>query len=103
MLKCFTGLGQAIVGSVYTAFFTEHTDYYFFFLMACSTVVGLLSVAFIRLPPYHLTEYQQKHLPEDERKCLTNTKTQYLKQDPPAMCFRYGYAVLLFIIIYLFI
>lgn len=57
IIKSFIGIGQAIAGSMYTAFFDRHVNYYFFFLMAVTAVIELLAVAFMRLPDYHLINY----------------------------------------------
>ncbi|EPY37044.1 hypothetical protein STCU_00253 [Strigomonas culicis] len=101
MLKTFTGLGQALVGTIYIGFFAKETDRYFFFLAASAVAVGVLSMLFLRLPPYHLTGYQMSHLSLEEKAARERTKAQYLAQKPPMWRFIWGFALIGFFTIYL--
>ncbi|KAK7194132.1 Protein Associated with Differentiation [Novymonas esmeraldas] len=101
LLKVFAGLGSAIVGSLKSGFFTTHVDYYYYFLLSFASVMGLLLIAFMRLPEYHLTGYEMSHLDAAEIQERLATKTQYLKQKPPMRRFAYAFVVLVLLIIYL--
>jgi MFS family permease len=101
LLKVFAGLGSAIVGSLKSGFFTTHVDWYYYFLLSFATFVGVLLIAFMRLPEYHLTGYEVAHLSVAEQEARLATKTQYLKQKPPMRRFAYAFVVLVLLIIYL--
>uniref|UniRef100_A0A0A9WUS9 Oxalate:formate antiporter n=2 Tax=Lygus hesperus TaxID=30085 RepID=A0A0A9WUS9_LYGHE len=101
LLKTFTGLGSAIVGALYIAFFNTRVDNYLFFLAAIGGVTGICAIAFMHLPSYHLTNYQLLHMEEDEKRVRLARKTQYLKQNPPLACFIYGFALITFLIVFL--
>lgn len=100
LLKVFAGLGSAIVGSLKSGFFGTHVDWYYYFLLAFSAVMGIL-IIFMRLPEYHLTGYEMTHLSDAEKEERLATKTQYLKQKPPMRRFAYAFVVLVLLIIYL--
>ncbi|KPA76997.1 putative protein associated with differentiation 4 [Leptomonas pyrrhocoris] len=101
LLKVFAGLGAAIVGSLKSGFFTTHVDWYYYFLLGFSTFMGVLLIAFMRLPAYHLTGYELSHLSIAEQDERMATKTQYLRQKPPTRRFAYAFVVLVLLIIYL--
>lgn len=101
LLKTFIGLGSAIIGSMYAGYFGSATSSFFYFLMAWAVIVGTLGIVFLRLPEYHLTQYEESHLSEEEKERRLETKTQYLRQKPPMWRFYYGFALLVTLIIYL--
>jgi hypothetical protein len=101
LLKTFTGLGSALVACLYSGFFNSDPEKHFFFLFALSIVVGGLCITFLRLPEYHLTQYQQSHLPMEERQRRENTKAQFLRQKAPLWRFIYGFVILIVMIIFL--
>lgn len=101
LLKTYTGLGSAIVGCIYLAFFDKKPDQYFFFLMAYTVVIGVLYLIFMRLPPYHLTHFQLRRLSEEKKADLLATKAQYLRQEPPIYRFYIGIAYMVFLICFL--
>ncbi|KAL7700286.1 protein associated with differentiation 4 [Lotmaria passim] len=101
LLKVFAGLGSAIVGSLKSGFFMAHVDWYYYFLLAFASFMGILLIAFMRLPEYHLTGYEISHLTAAEQNERLATKTQYLKQKPPLRRFAYAFVVLVLLIIYL--
>ena len=101
LLKTFTGLGSALVACLYAGYFNSDPKKHFFFLFALSIVVGGFCIAFLRLPSYHLTQYEQKHLPIEERQRRENTKAQYLRQKVPLWRFVFGFVILIILIIFL--
>ncbi|KAK7196694.1 Protein Associated with Differentiation [Novymonas esmeraldas] len=101
LLKTFIGLGSAIVGSMYQGYFGGAAQHFFYFLMAWAIIVGILGIIFLRLPPYHLTGYEESHLSEQEKEERLATKSQYLKQQPPMWRFYYGFALMIVLIIFL--
>ncbi|RHW71670.1 Protein Associated with Differentiation [Trypanosoma brucei equiperdum] len=101
IVKTFTGLGSAIVGSIQLAFFSKSVANYFFFLMSFSLVVGTLAVVFMNLPPFHLTGYQKTHLDEEEKAQRLARKGVYLKQKAPMWRFVHGFAILVTLIVFL--
>ncbi|AAZ12664.1 hypothetical protein, conserved [Trypanosoma brucei brucei TREU927] len=101
IMKTFTGLGSAIVGCIRLGFLSQSTSAYFYFLMSFALAAGILAIAFLRLPPFHLTGYQEKHLDEEEKAQLRVTKGVYLKQKAPMWRFVYGFAILLILIVFL--
>ncbi|ORC84510.1 uncharacterized protein TM35_000441660, partial [Trypanosoma theileri] len=88
--KTFNGLGSPIVGTIQLAFFDNHPDHFFYFLMVLVVVVSLSCMYFLRLPPYHLTGYQQSHLSEQEKTKRLATRAQYLRQKTPVPRFLVG-------------
>ncbi|CBH12803.1 hypothetical protein, conserved [Trypanosoma brucei gambiense DAL972] len=100
-MKTTTGLGSAILGSIRLAFFSGNTSAYFYFLMSWALAAGILALTFVRLPPFHLTGYQEKHLDEEEKAQLRMTKTVYLKQKAPMWRFVHGFAILVTLIVFL--
>ncbi|KPA76999.1 putative protein associated with differentiation 4 [Leptomonas pyrrhocoris] len=101
LLKTFTGLGSALVACLYAGYFHSDPEKHFFFLFALALVVGVLCMVFLRLPEYHLTQYQLSHLPIEERQRRENTKAQYLRQKPPIWRFVYGFVILIVLIVFL--
>ncbi|ORC88540.1 uncharacterized protein TM35_000161780 [Trypanosoma theileri] len=99
--KTFTGLGTAIIGSIQLGFFEGRQDRYFFFLMAFSLVVGILCFFIIQLPPYHLTDYEKKHLSLEVKKERLSTRSLYLTQKPPRIRFIFGVVLAIILMIYL--
>ncbi|KAK7194136.1 Protein Associated with Differentiation [Novymonas esmeraldas] len=101
LLKTFTGLGSAIVACMYAGFFNSDPEKHFFFLFAIGIVVGGLCIAFLRLPPYHLTQLEERRLSEEEKERRVVTKAQYLRQEAPLRRFVWGFIILIVLIIYL--
>ncbi|KAG5510431.1 hypothetical protein GH5_06630 [Leishmania sp. Ghana 2012 LV757] len=101
LLKTLMGLGSAIIGSMRTGFFLNAPANYFYFLMGMVLVIGLSCVAVLRLPSYHLTGYQQRHL-SDEQKAVRGARVAaYLTQEPPMWRFYLSIAVVLVLVVYL--
>ncbi|EPY23037.1 hypothetical protein STCU_07921 [Strigomonas culicis] len=100
LLKSFTGLGTAIFGSIRSGFLTR-PDHFFYFLAAYSGAVGTVLLLFLRLPPYHLTDWEKRRLPMEKKQLLIERRTQYLRQKPPTWRFIVGYVILITLIIYL--
>ncbi|CAD2222847.1 Major Facilitator Superfamily/Nodulin-like, putative [Angomonas deanei] len=101
LLKTFTGLGQALVGTMYIGYFSKKPDIYFFFLMAFAIVVGILAIIFLRLPAYHMTGYEMKKLSTEEKEKREKTKAQFLRQKPPMWRFAWGFTIIIILIIFL--
>ncbi|CAD2215098.1 hypothetical protein AGDE_12704 [Angomonas deanei] len=101
LLKTYVGLGSSIVGAIQLAFFAERIDHFFYFLMAYAIVAGGLIICFTRLPPYHLTGYEMKHLSPEVRSERERTKAVYLRTRPPMGRFAYGYVIIVILIIFL--
>ncbi|KAG5483556.1 hypothetical protein CUR178_07878 [Leishmania enriettii] len=101
LLKTFIGLGSAIVGSMYQGFFGGEVQNFFYFLMAWGIVAGVLGIIFLRLPPYHLTGYQELHLSAEEKEQRLVSKAQFLKQRPPMWRFYYGFCLIVALIAFL--
>ncbi|AAZ12933.1 hypothetical protein, conserved [Trypanosoma brucei brucei TREU927] len=101
MLKTLNGLGAAIVGSVRLAFFSENTSAYFYFLMTLVIVIGTLATAYVRLPSYHLTGYEENHLSEEEKVKRLMRKAVYLRQKAPTWRFVHGFVILIALIVFL--
>ncbi|KEG13179.1 hypothetical protein DQ04_01171120 [Trypanosoma grayi] len=101
ILKSFTGLGAAIVGSIQLAFFDGKPDQYFYFLMALVFAVGAVSFFFLRLPSYHLTGYEQNHLSIEEKERKLARRAVYLRQNPPRIRFVIGIGLVILLIIFL--
>ncbi|CCD17091.1 unnamed protein product, partial [Trypanosoma congolense IL3000] len=101
IMKTFTGLGSAIVGSVRLAFFKNNTSHYFYFLMGFAVAVGSLAIVFVRLPPFHLTGYEENHLSDEEKEQRRSRKAVYLKQKAPLWRFIYGFVLLITLIVFL--
>ncbi|CAM41944.2 hypothetical protein, conserved in leishmania [Leishmania braziliensis MHOM/BR/75/M2904] len=100
LLKTFTGLGSAIVACLYTGYFDSNAEKHFFFLFSMGLVVGILCIAFIRLPPYHLTQYEERRLPDEVKERRLATKAQYLRQEAPLRRFVLGFIILVVLIIF---
>ncbi|CAJ1018612.1 Nodulin-like, putative [Leishmania lindenbergi] len=100
LLKTFTGLGSAIVACLYTGYFDSNAEKHFFFLFSMGIVVGILCIAFIRLPPYHLTQYEERRLPDEVKERRLATKAQYLRQEAPLRRFVLGFIILVVLIIF---
>ncbi|CCW63493.1 unnamed protein product [Phytomonas sp. EM1] len=100
-IKAFTGLGSALAGSLYTAFFMNRADLYFYFLMTFAAVVGTFFMIFVRQPPYYIMPYEQDRLSPEEIKARKDCKTAYLRQKPPVARFIYGFVIIFFLIVYL--
>ncbi|KEG06186.1 hypothetical protein DQ04_15411010, partial [Trypanosoma grayi] len=101
LMKTFTGLGAAIVGSIQLAFFDGRLDYFFYFLMALVFAVGAVSFFFLRLPSYHLTGYEQNHLSIEEKERRLARRAVYLRQNPPRIRFVIGIGLVILLIIFL--
>ncbi|KAK7200093.1 Protein Associated with Differentiation [Novymonas esmeraldas] len=101
LLKTFTGLGSAIVACLYAGFFKSDPKKHYLFLCSVAIVVGALCIAFMRLPPYHLTQYEEKHLSAEEKERRVATKAQYLRQEAPLRRFVWGFVILVVLIIFL--
>ncbi|AAZ12661.1 hypothetical protein, conserved [Trypanosoma brucei brucei TREU927] len=101
IMKSFAGLGSAILGSIQLAFFSDRPDIYFFSIMSFALTVGILGIVFMRLPPFHLTGYQEKHLDEEEKAQRLARKGVYLKQKAPMWRFIYGFVLLIILIFFL--
>ncbi|KAH9599691.1 hypothetical protein LSM04_001095 [Trypanosoma melophagium] len=100
-MKTFAGLGSVIVGCIQVAFFLGKTEQYFYFLMALVFVVGGACLVFLRLPSYHLTGYEEKHLSAEEKERRLARKAVYLRQKPPTIRFGIGLGFVLVLIIFL--
>ncbi|KAG5485367.1 hypothetical protein LSCM4_06003 [Leishmania orientalis] len=101
LLKTFPGLGSAIVGSFFAGFFNGQVSHYLFFLAVFAFLTNTTCTLVMRLPAYHLTGHQERHLSEEEKGCRLATKAQYLKQKPPMWRFIFGFIILIIFIIYL--
>ncbi|XP_050340572.1 uncharacterized protein LOC126766968 [Bactrocera neohumeralis] len=101
LLKTMMGLGQAIIACMKQGFFAEHTANYFYFLIALVVVIGVLVQLLVKLPPYHLTNWELKHMPAEKQAKRLATRAVYLKQEPPMWRFYFGVAVLIALVIYL--
>ncbi|KAG5483897.1 hypothetical protein CUR178_06896 [Leishmania enriettii] len=100
LLKTFTGLGSALVACLYAGFFDSDPQKHFFFLFSAGLCVGALFIVFMRLPPYHLTQYEERRLPAEVKERRLARKAQYLRQEAPLRRFLWGFAVLVFLIIF---
>ncbi|KAG5510429.1 hypothetical protein GH5_06628 [Leishmania sp. Ghana 2012 LV757] len=100
LLKTFTGLGSALVACLYAGFFDSDPQKHFFFLFSVGLCVGALFIAFMRLPSYHLTQYEERRLPAEVKERRLARKAQYLRQEAPLRRFLWGFAVLVFLIIF---
>ncbi|KAK7194138.1 Protein Associated with Differentiation [Novymonas esmeraldas] len=101
LTKTFTGVGSALVACLYAGYFNSKEDQYFFFLFALAIVVGALCITFLRLPPYHLTQFEERRLSVEEKERRVATKAQYLRQEAPMRRFMWGLFILIILIIYL--
>ncbi|KAK7193952.1 Major Facilitator Superfamily/Nodulin-like [Novymonas esmeraldas] len=101
LLKTLMGLGSAVIGSIRTGFFLTSPANYFYFLMGMVLGIGLICVAVVRLPSYHLTGYQQSHLSEEEKAVRESRIAAYLTQEPSMWRFYLGIAVILVLVVYL--
>lgn len=101
IMKTFAGLGSAIVGTLQHAFFDSYPAGFFFLLMAMSLVFGLFCVFSMRLPPYHLTAYQNKHLSEEEKVPLKATMVLFLRKSPCRRRAAIALCFIVFLIIFL--
>ncbi|GET86677.1 hypothetical protein, conserved [Leishmania tarentolae] len=101
LLKTFPGLGSAIVGSFFAGFFNGRVSPYLYFLALFAFLTNTTCALVMRLPPYHLTGYQESHLSEEEKERRLATKAQYLKQVPPMWRFVLGFTILAIFIVYL--
>ncbi|KEG13174.1 hypothetical protein DQ04_01171070 [Trypanosoma grayi] len=101
VMKTFTGLGSAIIGSIQLGFFEGRPDRYFLFLMSLTLVVGVACFFVVKLPPYHLTGYEKSHLTEKEKKRRLNTRSLYLTQIPPRARFMFGIGLAIVLMLYL--
>ncbi|KPA77007.1 hypothetical protein ABB37_07363 [Leptomonas pyrrhocoris] len=101
LLKTLMGLGSAIIGSIRVGFFPNTPANYFYFLMAMVVVVGVMCVVFVRLPSYHLTGYEQRHLSQEEKQVRGAGVAAYLVKEPPMWRFYFGIALILVLVVYL--
>ncbi|EAN83391.1 hypothetical protein C3747_44g95 [Trypanosoma cruzi] len=100
-LKTLLGLGSAILGSFYLGFFNGHPDYYFYFIIVVVLCVCSVVVPVVRLPSYHLTGYEQRHLDAEEKERRLARKSVYLRQKAPFWRFLYGLVIVFVLIVYL--
>ncbi|KAK7194137.1 Protein Associated with Differentiation [Novymonas esmeraldas] len=100
LMKTFTGLGSAIVACLYAGYFNSDPEKHFFFLFAVGIIVGGLCIAFLRLPPYHLTQFEERRLSVEEKERRVATKAQYLRQEAPLRRFVWGFIILIILIIF---
>ncbi|XQJ25386.1 Major Facilitator Superfamily/Nodulin-like, putative [Leishmania guyanensis] len=101
LLKTLMGLGSAIIGSMRTGFFLNSPSSYFFFLMGLVLVIGVSCIAVMRLPSYHLTGHQQRHLSDEQKAARGARVAAYLTQEPPMWRFYLSIAVILVLVVYL--
>ncbi|CBZ32330.1 hypothetical protein, conserved in leishmania [Leishmania donovani] len=100
LLKTFTGLGSAIVACLYAGYFDSDAEKHFFFLFSLGIVVGVLCIVFMRLPPYHLTQYAERKLSDEVKERRLVTKAQYLRQEAPLRRFALGLLILVALIVF---
>ncbi|KPA77010.1 hypothetical protein ABB37_07365 [Leptomonas pyrrhocoris] len=101
LLKTLMGLGSAIIAAIQTGFFATTPANYFYFLMALVIVVAACVMSLVRLPSYHLTGYEQRHLSEEAKERRMEHRVSYLTQEPPMWRFYYGIVVILVLVVYL--
>ncbi|KAG5483900.1 hypothetical protein CUR178_06897 [Leishmania enriettii] len=101
LLKTFTGLGSALVACLYAGFFDSDPQKHFFFLFSAGLCVGALFIVFMRLPPYHLTQYEERRLPAEVKERRLARKAQYLRQEAPLRRFLWGYVILIVLLVFL--
>ncbi|RNF16516.1 uncharacterized protein Tco025E_05199 [Trypanosoma conorhini] len=99
--KSFNGLGSPIVAAIQLAFFNGRPDHFFYFLMALVVVIAVTCMFVVRLPPYHLTGYQQTHLSEEEKQRRLTTRAQYLRQKTPIPRFAVGLFFVIVLIVFM--
>ncbi|CBZ40914.1 uncharacterized protein [Leishmania mexicana MHOM/GT/2001/U1103] len=100
LLKTFTGLGSAIVACLYAGYFDSNAEKHFFFLFSLGILVGALCIVFMRLPPYHLTQYEERKLSDEVKERRLVTKAQYLRQEAPLRRFVLGLFILVVLIVF---
>ncbi|EPY21790.1 hypothetical protein STCU_08487 [Strigomonas culicis] len=102
LLKSYVGIGSSIIGTVRLAFFMNPT-HFFYFLFALSVATAIVLASVLRLPSYHLTGYEVKHLPQEVKEQRLATKAQYLRQRVPKWGQVYLFVLLLVSIVYLLV
>ncbi|EPY23647.1 hypothetical protein STCU_07593, partial [Strigomonas culicis] len=100
-LATYGSLGSSMVACLYSAFFSNSTANYFFFLMAYGLFMGILCAFFMKHPSYYLTGLQKKQLSIEEQEKLSRYKAQYLRQKPTMYRFVYAGCIMIFLIILL--
>ncbi|KAH9599704.1 Major facilitator superfamily [Trypanosoma melophagium] len=101
ILKTLFGLGSAIIGAFYLGFFRGNPSNFFYFLIALVFCVGFLVLAIVRLPLYHLTGYEQKHLSDEEKERRLVKRAVYLRQKAPLWRFFFGLIIIIVLIVFL--
>lgn len=101
VMKTFIGLGSAIFGAIFLGFFEDDVPAFFYFMSIFVVCISVLSFIFIRLPPYQLTGYEEKHLDEPEKRRRAQTKRAYFEQVPPLRRFLLGFTMVAIFIVFL--
>ncbi|EPY32837.1 hypothetical protein AGDE_08486, partial [Angomonas deanei] len=101
VMKTFIGLGSAIFGSIALGFFEGSRTNFFYFMALFVNLAGFLSLVFIELPPYQLTTWEEKHLPEGEKRSRLATKRTYFEQIPPMRRFAVGFVLVFVLFVFL--
>ena len=101
IMKTFAGLGASVLAVINYSFFRTAYSHYMFFMTALVVCIGSLAAFLIRFPPYHIVQYEQKHLPEQLKVRRRLTERAYLTQYPPMTRFYLGFAIIISLVIYL--
>lgn len=101
VMKTFIGIGSAIFGALQLGFFEDSVSNFFYFMAAFVGVVGLFCIAFVELPPYQLTGYEEKYLTDAQKAKKLATKKAYLEKIPSPRRFIVGFVLVSFLIIFL--
>ncbi|KAL7700928.1 hypothetical protein N2W54_005594 [Lotmaria passim] len=101
LMKTFGGLGASILAVINYSFFRTAYSHYMYFMTALVVFMGSVACIFIRFPPYHIVQYEQKHLPEQLKVRRRLTERAYLTQYPPMTRFYLGFAIIISLVIYL--
>lgn len=101
IMKTFAGLGASVLSVINYSFFRTSDAHYMFFMVALVICLGSIAASLIRFPPYHLVQYEIRHLPERMQVRRRLTERAYLTQYPPMTRFYMGFGIIISLVIYL--
>ena len=99
--KTFMGLGATILSLYYQGLFNEKFSEYTFYVGVMIITHGLLAVALVQLPGYHITRRRAKRSSDQEQEAAhTLFKTVYQHQPGEDRRFRIGFVLLLIVVLF---
>lgn len=101
IMKTFAGLGASIFAVINNSYFSSAYSHYMYFMTAVIVACGVSASVLIRFPPYHLVDWEKRHLSETKQIRRSLTERAYLTQLPPMTRFYVGFGVIVALVVYL--